>query len=114
VGTLSSLGLARLLDITHVLSAVNFRVEKDLGDICTLHVPLRDSEDENLLRYLPEAIKFIHDALEGQPPGRVLVHCQGGVSRSVSVVAAYLMKTRHMEAHEVGEGCSWASFTAPH
>ena len=86
-----------------MLSAVNFKVEKDLSGFHALHIPLRDSEDENLLRYLPEAISFIHDALGvRQPPGRVLVHCQGGISRSVAVVTAYLMKSKHLDVHQVG------------
>ncbi|PWY99261.1 hypothetical protein BCV70DRAFT_200843 [Testicularia cyperi] len=35
--------------------------------------------------------------------GTVLVHCQAGCSRSVAVVAAYLMSTRHITAHEAVE-----------
>lgn len=32
----------------------------------------------------------------------MLVHCQGGVSRSASVVAAYLMKSRRWSKEQVG------------
>lgn len=40
------------------------------------------------------AIDFIHSGLEN---GNVMVHCLGGMSRSVSIVTAYLMNTTHNE-----------------
>lgn len=57
-------------------------------------LPLSDSLDEDIVRYLPNACQFIEQsALKNEP---VLVHCQAGVSRSASVCIAYLMKTRNM------------------
>ncbi|KAF8191644.1 protein-tyrosine phosphatase-like protein [Mycena galopus ATCC 62051] len=59
-----------------------------------LVIPVNDSEYEDLLIYLPDACRFIEDALaEG---GRVLIHCIMGISRSTTVLAAYLMKTRSL------------------
>ncbi|KAI0053766.1 phosphatases II [Auriscalpium vulgare] len=59
-----------------------------------LTIPIQDSEYEDLLVYLPEACRFIQAALDGG--GRVLVHCVMGISRSATVIAAYLMMTRRM------------------
>mmetsp|Transcript_11566 Transcript_11566/g.48100 ORF Transcript_11566/g.48100 Transcript_11566/m.48100 type:complete len:382 (+) Transcript_11566:922-2067(+) len=52
---------------------------------------IRDNPDEDLLSHLDPAVDFITEArLVGSS---ILVHCQMGVSRSASVVIAYLMKT---------------------
>ncbi|KAF8967488.1 protein-tyrosine phosphatase-like protein [Flammula alnicola] len=57
-----------------------------------LSISVEDSEYEDLLIHLPEACSFIQRALD--QGGRVLVHCVMGISRSSTVVAAFLMKTK--------------------
>lgn len=37
------------------------------------------------------SLKFIVDALQKDPASKVLIHCQMGLSRSVSLGLAYLM-----------------------
>ncbi|KAJ3998375.1 hypothetical protein F5050DRAFT_1567358 [Lentinula boryana] len=59
---------------------------------------LDDSEEEDILIHLLPAIAFIQSELD---KGRgVLVHCQAGVSRSATIVAAYLMHNRQMSVEE--------------
>ncbi|XP_020595690.1 dual specificity protein phosphatase 12 [Phalaenopsis equestris] len=53
-------------------------------------VPLRDTEDENLLDYLDICLDFID---QGRKDGAVLVHCFAGVSRSAAIITAYLMRS---------------------
>ena len=67
---------------------VNFHVV--VGHCQHLQLPLHDDEEANLLQHLPAALSFIDDALSSG--GRCLVHCQAGMSRSVSIVSAYMMK----------------------
>ena len=55
----------------------------------TLQIPIRDTPFEELAAHLPRTSAFIGDALRQR--GCVLVHCVQGMSRSASVVAAYLM-----------------------
>lgn len=64
----------------------------------------RDSEDQGKaeakggFRRLRQATRFIHDSIE---TGEVaLVHCVQGISRSASVIVAYLMEYRQMSMEE--------------
>ncbi|KAF9180568.1 hypothetical protein BGZ51_006098 [Haplosporangium sp. Z 767] len=50
---------------------------------------------KNLQSEFPEAFEFIEEAKN--LGGKVLVHCQLGVSRSASLVIAYVMKTQQMK-----------------
>lgn len=56
-----------------------------------MQIKLDDLPFAELAAHLPGTTAFIRDALTSNPEARVLVHCVEGVSRSVSVVAAYLM-----------------------
>jgi len=57
---------------------------------CFKHFPLKDTPQENLIDYLAESFDFIETALSQNK--QVLIHCDAGVSRSASVVIAYLMR----------------------
>ncbi|NXJ79979.1 DUS12 phosphatase, partial [Trogon melanurus] len=61
-----------------------------------MHVRLRDEPGADLLSRLDDCAAFITAARAGG--GAALVRCHAGVSRSVAVVTAYLMKT---------EGLGW-------
>ncbi|RXM29000.1 Dual specificity protein phosphatase 22 [Acipenser ruthenus] len=54
-----------------------------------LCIPAADSPSQNLTQYFKESIKFIHQC-RLQKEG-CLVHCLAGVSRSVTLVVAYIM-----------------------
>lgn len=51
-------------------------------------IRVADSEDENLLDHFDQTNRFIETARQ---TGRILVHCMAGVSRSATVVIAYLI-----------------------
>ncbi|XP_059058465.1 dual specificity protein phosphatase MPK-4-like [Achroia grisella] len=82
----------RYLNITHVLTIETHRLPKSTFEntnIDTLFIRAYDNPQTNLLPYFPMANAFIEEGLQ---KGNVLVHCHFGVSRSATLVIAYLMK----------------------
>jgi protein-tyrosine phosphatase len=51
----------------------------------------------NLKRKFAEGITFINDSISSG--GKVLVHCFAGVSRSATMVIAYMMQEHSMSYH---------------
>ncbi|XP_016014993.1 dual specificity protein phosphatase 22 isoform X2 [Rousettus aegyptiacus] len=74
--------------VTHILS-VHDSARPMLEGVKYLCIPAADSPSQNLSRHFKESIKFIHECrLRGEG---CLVHCLAGVSRSVTLVIAYIM-----------------------
>lgn len=74
--------------MTHILS-VHDSARPMLEGVKYLCIPAADSPSQNLTRHFKESIKFIHECrLRGEG---CLVHCLAGVSRSVTLVIAYIM-----------------------
>jgi len=81
---LTELGVTHILNVTAHLP-LHFENE----GITYMRLPASDSGSQNLKQYFSEAISFIECAQAAN--GKVLVHCQAGVSRSPTIVAAYLI-----------------------
>ncbi|EMD35294.1 hypothetical protein CERSUDRAFT_116096 [Gelatoporia subvermispora B] len=60
-----------------------------------LQLNIDDTEDTDVLPHLVSAITFIQAELDKQ--WGVLVHCQAGMSRSATIVAAYLMYSQDLD-----------------
>lgn len=93
--------------ITHVVNcaegydehqvSTNANYYRNVG-IKYLGIPGHDRPSWNISVYFEEAARFIDDAIRGG--GRVLVHCVVGISRSATIVIAYLMICKRMNAAE--------------
>lgn len=68
-----------------------------LGLLKYSQVNVHDNSAADILRYLEGAALFLHAMLQ---EGSVLVHCEYGVSRSSTVVIAYLMRYHSMTRDE--------------
>lgn len=82
---LRELGITRILNVTPVANQLD-----PLDSFLYKQIAVEDSHDVNMLQHLPEAFSFIEDARScGE---KVLVHCHAGMSRSVTIILAYLIK----------------------
>ncbi|CAH8359201.1 unnamed protein product [Eruca vesicaria subsp. sativa] len=76
--------------ITHILNCVGFICpEYFKSDFCYRSLWLRDSPSEDITSILYDVFDYFEDVREQS--GRIFVHCCQGVSRSTSLVIAYLM-----------------------
>ncbi|XP_078438874.1 dual specificity protein phosphatase 1-like [Wolffia australiana] len=87
------------LNVTHILTVAKSLKPAYPEDFVYRKVEVLDNPYTDLSRYFDACIEFIDKARrEG---GGVLVHCVAGRSRSVTVVAAYLMQKNRMSLFQV-------------
>ncbi|KAK7036185.1 protein-tyrosine phosphatase-like protein [Favolaschia claudopus] len=86
------------LGVTHVVSVCEVPpiVSSKIGH---LHVCIMDLPIADISEHFEKTTRFICDAL-AEEGTKVLVHCLGGLSRSVSVVCAYLIAAKGLTAAE--------------
>ncbi|KAL0576853.1 hypothetical protein V5O48_005118 [Marasmius crinis-equi] len=92
-----SLETLQSLDITHI---VCIRDAKEAFSVRPrfpenfqyLTLDVQDNEEQNLIRLFPRAKQFIDEALAPGRGGKVLVHCNGGISLSPAFVVMFVMQ----------------------
>jgi hypothetical protein len=66
-------------------------VLKKCDDITFLHIPIEDTQSVNIKDYFPKFVEFMNEQIESNKTG-ILIHCQYGISRSVTLYAYFHMK----------------------
>jgi len=103
----------RKANITHILSVTTRPVA--YPERITLEikrVELEDDPDSDVIPIFPETNAFINGAIKSG--GVVLVHCDMGVSRSVTMVAAYMIQTHsHTAETALAHMCTRRAFVRP-
>jgi len=98
----SSYKLLKRLGITHVVNCTHDLPNSHPDRFEYLQIPLVDgSLDPPLYPSIDTAVSFMEDAVKNG--GNTFVHCFAGMSRSASVVTAYLMKTNCWTLNEALE-----------
>lgn len=82
--------------VTHILTIDSFPIPNYVcssASVVNKYIHIADMARENILEHFMECINFIESALK-DPNGSngILIHCFYGVSRSATIVIAYLMK----------------------
>ncbi|KAL4219327.1 Protein-tyrosine-phosphatase mkp1 [Mactra antiquata] len=85
--------------ITHIVTVENSPLKwiKEDDRYKYLYHQCLDMEFEDLLSHFEKFFTFIDDAAS-TPDGKVLIHCFAGMSRSVTITAAYLMYKEKISA----------------
>ncbi|XP_035464656.1 dual specificity protein phosphatase 4 [Scophthalmus maximus] len=104
------LGSALHASKKEVLDAIGISALLNVSADCPNHfegayqykcIPVEDNHKEDISCWFLEAIEFIDSIRDSS--GRVLVHCQAGISRSATICLAYLMKRKRVRLDEAFE-----------
>ncbi len=91
LGHASNMTLLNELGIRHIINISDCELDKEIIDnFHVLWVNIYDELQVDIKQHFEQTNQFLHECKEKNE--KVLVHCQMGISRSSSIVLAYLMK----------------------
>ncbi|EMR11183.1 hypothetical protein PNEG_00776 [Pneumocystis murina B123] len=86
--------------ITHLIGLISFNNRTKLLGYRSLFFEINDESDENIIQYFPESIRFIEECFNMDSKNKMLIFCQAGISRSTTIVGAYLMQRLKISKEE--------------
>ncbi|XP_041369264.1 dual specificity protein phosphatase 1-like [Gigantopelta aegis] len=93
--------LLKTLGITSLINVSTTCQNQFEADFRYMNIPVNDTSSAELLSWFSQANEFI-DAVKLKE-GKVLVHCQAGVSRSATICLAYLMSANRLSLDKAYE-----------
>ncbi|KAL6043223.1 Protein-tyrosine-phosphatase mkp1 [Balamuthia mandrillaris] len=96
--------------VTHILNVATGIENLFPQDFVYLSEPLYDDEQQQIERHFERCFAFIE---QGISHSGVLVHCNAGVSRSASIVIAYLMNKHRLRFEEAYQRVKEAKYRLP-
>ncbi|KAK9503180.1 hypothetical protein O3M35_011805 [Rhynocoris fuscipes] len=93
-------GITHIICVRHTLEAQFIRANF-LEHFKYLILDIADSGTQNIIQHFPTVRDFINDTLESG--GKVLVHGNGGISRSAALVLAYVMEKYGLSSKDAYE-----------
>ncbi|KAH8900834.1 phosphatases II [Thozetella sp. PMI_491] len=87
------------LGITHLVNAAHEFNHSWRGRPCYMHVPLYDRTSERATLFFEQVWVFIDKAKEDES-AKVMVFCQHGISRSVTLALSYMIKSEKLTLGE--------------
>ncbi|KAF9096034.1 dual specificity phosphatase 12 [Mortierella sp. AM989] len=84
--------------ITHIVQVTDVPMPRFPGEFVYKLITVPDMDETNLIKHFSDTYTFIQGSLDRG--GKVLVHCMAGASRSVTIICAYLMRTKNLSVVE--------------
>ncbi len=84
------------LEITHIVDATGEKLSQATADklgIAYLPIHIWDIEGADITQHFDQVFEFL-DQARSNLRGKVIVHCRAGISRSATLVLAYMLRTR--------------------
>lgn len=101
-GSCFQLDTLRKHNITYILNVSESPTPSQTQiEFMCLDIPMKDNHTQDLLQFLPKAFAFIDKAFKSNR--KILVHCQAGISRSVSIVMAWLISNKKINVDQAFE-----------
>lgn len=91
IGHAQNLTLIKELDIRHIINLSDSFLTKEVLEYCNvLSISISDALGSDIRQHFDKTNRFLETCQ--QKHEKVLVHCQMGISRSSSIVLAYLLR----------------------
>ena len=88
-GTAREYDFLRENEITHILNCAEEEPMNYPKDMTIIHIPMTDDEDDNAISQIIQGAQIL--AVWMNADANTIVHCKAGISRSVTVVLAWMI-----------------------